>query len=111
MITKEITDALKKFDDAKAELAKHRQGLITEIKGYIKALDIKAAEIGFADKEKSQKNTATAEKLPAKYTNEATGETWSGRGRRPKWVELDPANQVPVSQAEKVLSTASASKK
>lgn len=26
-------------------------------------------------------------KLPPKYRNPATGETWTGRGRQPKWVE------------------------
>jgi DNA-binding protein H-NS len=25
--------------------------------------------------------------VPTKYRNEATGETWTGRGRAPKWLE------------------------
>jgi DNA-binding protein H-NS len=29
----------------------------------------------------------TASKVAAKYRNKATGETWSGRGLKPKWLQ------------------------
>ena len=31
--------------------------------------------------------------VAAKYRNEATGETWTGRGRSPKWLEGKDKNQ------------------
>lgn len=31
-------------------------------------------------------NPAAGGKVPAKYRNTATGETWSGRGLQPKWL-------------------------
>jgi DNA-binding protein H-NS len=30
--------------------------------------------------------TSGANKIAPKYRNSATGETWTGRGKRPKWV-------------------------
>lgn len=50
-----------------------------------------------ADLTRSESKTAKAPKVrnpvAAKYRDEATGETWTGRGRSPKWLEGKDKNQ------------------
>ncbi len=41
-----------------------------------------------AAKASQTKKSASAASPPAKYRNPETGETWSGRGRMPKWMAL-----------------------
>ena len=35
----------------------------------------------------SRQKGATGKKVPAKYRNASTGESWSGRGLQPKWLK------------------------
>ena len=40
-----------------------------------------------AGKGKAGKSASAGRKVAAKYRNPATGETWSGRGLKPKWMQ------------------------
>jgi DNA-binding protein H-NS len=55
---------------------------IADIKQKIADYGITAEELGFS----SKRATARKPALPAKYRNPKTGETWSGRGRAPAWL-------------------------
>lgn len=58
--------------------------VIADIKEKMEQYGLTAADLG------AQKTTARAKKgtgkVAAKYRNPASGETWSGRGRTPKWL-------------------------
>lgn len=41
---------------------------------------------------------AKASKVAAKYRNQATGETWSGRGLQPKWLKAAIANGAKLDE-------------
>lgn len=48
------------------------------------------ADLGGAAKVKTVKTRAP---VPTKYRDDATGQTWTGRGRAPKWLEGKDKNQ------------------
>ena len=57
-----------------------------------KELEARAAELGFSlDELIGGKQESDTKKLrtpvPPKYKNPETGDTWTGRGRAPKWLE------------------------
>jgi len=60
----------------RAEIA----AVVAEIQARMKEYGITLADLGGAKKIKSRGAVA------AKYRNPATGETWSGRGRAPRWL-------------------------
>ena len=45
-----------------------------------------AGKAGKASRGKSSKSKTTA-KVPAKYRDSSTGDTWSGRGLQPRWLK------------------------
>jgi DNA-binding protein H-NS len=55
---------------------------IAEIREKIAEYAITAEELGFSSKSAKAKKKP----LPPKYRNPKTGETWSGRGRAPAWL-------------------------
>lgn len=57
-----------------------RGNALIEVKAMVAEWNFTADELGF--KAKSEKRA----KLPAKYKNPLTGETWCGRGAMPKWM-------------------------
>lgn len=58
---------------------------IAKIKSLMAQYGITLADLGA--KAPAKGPSTKRSKLPPKYRNPATGETWTGRGRQPKWVE------------------------
>lgn len=56
---------------------------ITKVKALMSQYGLTMADITSTGKTSSAKGT----KVAPKYRNAETGETWTGRGRQPKWVE------------------------
>ncbi len=72
----------KKIESAKeAELA----AVIQDINQKIHDYNLTAAELRFS-RGKVRKARAQGGAIPAKYRNPVTGESWSGRGKAPKWI-------------------------
>ncbi len=68
----------------KTELA----NAIAEIHAKMKEYGISAEDLGFGSALGAKRKVAKAVRRPVapKYRNNATGETWSGRGKPPKWM-------------------------
>jgi DNA-binding protein H-NS len=66
-------------------------GVLAQIKSLMAEHGITAAELGGRGKPggpRARKTSSLAgKKVPPKYRNKATGETWSGRGLQPKWLK------------------------
>ena len=80
-------EVLNQIDDLQkqAEILRRQElsAVISEIKAKMAEYGLSAADLGL-----SGKQTAKAVKsVAAKYRNQATGETWTGRGRMPKWLQ------------------------
>lgn len=66
-----------------------RAGVINQIKALMAQHGIEMADLGNSKGPRTTKATAGAggSKVAPKYRNAATGETWSGRGLKPKWLQ------------------------
>lgn len=60
---------------------------INQIKNLMAEFGITVSDLGAVGKKKAGRRAAPA----AKYRNPATGDTWSGRGKAPKW--FNPKNK------------------
>jgi DNA-binding protein H-NS len=82
-LEKQIADALK------AE----RAGVINQIKGMMAAHGITLADLGTRagrpPKVAGGSSEGGTRKVAAKYRNPETGDTWSGRGLKPKWLTAE----------------------
>nr|WP_155627036.1 H-NS histone family protein [Burkholderia diffusa] len=45
-----------------------------------------------------QRNATSKRKIPPKYRNPETGETWSGRGRAPAWINSDDLSRFRIRE-------------
>ncbi len=66
-----------------------RTQAIAQVKALIAQFGLSAADIGMARPLSLSASSAPVrapKKLAAKYRNPETGETWSGRGLKPKWL-------------------------
>ena len=68
-----------------AEQAREKEiaTVVTQIRAMMTDYGIQASDLGIATKRKRKAGTPAA----PKFQNPQTGETWTGRGRAPKWIE------------------------
>jgi DNA-binding protein H-NS len=72
----------------KSEIAGAREQIASIMKEYgLTVDDLTRSE------PKATKTMRVRNPVAAKYRDEATGETWTGRGRSPKWLEGKDKNQ------------------
>lgn len=80
-------EILSQIESLKAEAEKARKDelklAIETVRKLIKENNLTAADCGFGKGSK----TAGAGTVKPKYRNPATGQTWSGRGLTPKWLQ------------------------
>ena len=82
---KQIQDQIKQLQQQAEELRKKELGnAISKIKSIMAEYGISVSHLGMGVK---KKNPRTRVPLAPKYRNPATGETWSGRGKAPKWID------------------------
>lgn len=87
---------MSQYAELKAQIAKlqmqadeaRRQevaNVITEIKQRIVEFGLSAHDLGFAEAARRGR-PPKKQPLPAKYQDPKSGNTWSGRGKPPKWI-------------------------
>jgi DNA-binding protein H-NS len=57
---------------------------VAEVKALMELHSLTVADIGTSSRKAS--DSAPVRKVAAKYRDAATGQTWSGRGLKPKWL-------------------------
>lgn len=75
---RQIAELTRKVEEAKAM---ERNQVIAEIKKTMAKHGLTVADL-----ESSARRGSTGVKIPPKYRNPETGETWTGRGRAPTWL-------------------------
>jgi DNA-binding protein H-NS len=61
--------------------------VIADIRRKIAEFGLSASDLGFAEApRRGRPPKAKKAPLPAKYRDPKSGSTWSGRGRKPKWM-------------------------
>lgn len=82
---KQIQDQIKQLQQQAEELRKKELGkAISQIKSIMSEYGITISDLGMNVKKKGIRTRAP---LAPKYRNPSTGETWSGRGKAPKWID------------------------
>lgn len=91
-LEKEAADLEKQLQDARRA---ERAGVIAQIKSLLAEHGLSVADLGLkaGGTPKVPGTSANAgRKVAPKYRNSATGETWTGRGLQPKWVQAAVAS-------------------
>ena len=73
-----------------------RAAAIEQVRALMAQYGLTAADLSMRNAPKS-KAAKTGRKVPAKYRNGSTGETWSGRGLQPKWLKAALASGKKLS--------------
>jgi DNA-binding protein H-NS len=81
---KELTAQIEKLQK-QADQAREKEisSVVTQIRALMAEYGIQPTDIGISSKRKRKSGTPAA----PKYANPQTGDTWTGRGRAPKWIE------------------------
>lgn len=70
-------------------LSTQKAEIISTIKKQIADFEITAEELGFSSSSRNttEKSDKPRKPVKVKYRNPETGDTWSGRGMKPKWCQ------------------------
>ena len=74
--------------------ASERANAVAKIKSLMEDYGLTLADLAM----KPGARKATKSSVAAKYRNQATGETWSGRGLQPKWLKAAIAGGATLDQ-------------
>jgi DNA-binding protein H-NS len=73
-----------------------RSDAIAQVKALMEQHGLSMADLG--TKSAAKPSARKGGKVAAKYRNNATGETWSGRGLQPKWLKTALASGRSLSE-------------
>lgn len=91
-LEKQAYELQKKIDEARRA---ERQGVIQQIKALLTEHGLTAEDLQLragATAGKGKGSGNKGKKVEPKYRNSSTGETWTGRGLQPKWVQAAVAS-------------------
>lgn len=77
-------------EEIEATQKRERHEAIAKIKSLMTEYGLTSSDL--AAKPPGKPSSAKGGKVAAKYRNESTGETWSGRGLQPKWLKAAVAS-------------------
>ena len=69
-----------------------RAGVIAKVKALLAEHGLTTADLGGVSGGGKKSSLASDSKVAPKYRNPVTGDTWTGRGLKPKWVQAAIAN-------------------
>ena len=75
--------------DKQIDLARKQElsDAIGQIKSLMAQYGLTVSDLSSKVSSSTKPSAAKGSKVAPKYRNASTGETWTGRGRQPKWVE------------------------
>lgn len=76
------------MQQAEAQRTGERNAVIRDIRATMAEFGITAADL---DPGRASRGDAQGQAVAVRYRNAATGETWSGRGRMPRWLVAEVA--------------------
>lgn len=91
-------DLLKQRDELEQKIQDARKRELEEAIGKVRAL---VHEHGLTAEDvfppaRTSRSSAAGSKVAPKYKNPATGETWTGRGKAPKWIQDQDRSQFEI---------------
>ena len=94
-----LAELIKQKEALEAQIANTRQSELADAIRKVKAL---VAEHGLTQKDvfgssKGAKKTNGGGKVAAKYRDPSSGQTWTGRGKAPKWIDGQERSQFLIA--------------
>lgn len=83
-LEKQAADLEKQLQDARRA---ERSAVINQIKSLLAEHGLTVADLGLKAGKPAATGSNAGKKVAPKYRNQATGETWTGRGLQPKWIQ------------------------
>ena len=74
-----------------------RDSAIAKVRALMEEHGLTVADLGTRKPRPASKASKSGGKVPPKYRNKATGETWSGRGLQPRWLKAALASGKKLS--------------
>lgn len=71
---------------------------VTTVKQLVADFSLTAEDIFSTPGKRSGAGATKGTKVAAKYKNPATGDTWTGRGKPPRWLDGKDRNQFLIDQ-------------
>ena len=82
-------DLLKQRDELEAKIKQARQeelkGAIANVRALVVQFELSAEDV-FGSGRANRTKTSAGAKVAPKYRDPATGDTWTGRGKAPRWI-------------------------
>lgn len=88
-LEKQAADLDKQLQEARRA---ERSSVINQIKSLLAEHGLTVADLGLKPGKPATTGTTAGKKVAPKYRNQATGETWTGRGLQPKWIQAAVAS-------------------
>lgn len=82
------------MQEAEAARKTERNAALAEIRATMARHDISVADLALPTTRRGRSESAA--KVPAKYVHPLTGERWSGRGLKPRWLTAELAAGKPL---------------
>ena len=94
-----LAELIKQKEALDSQIANTRQAELSDAISKVKAL---VAEHGLTQKDvfgssKGAKKSSSRSKVAAKYRDPSSGQTWSGRGKAPKWIDGQDRSKFSVA--------------
>jgi len=83
-LDKQAADLEKQLQEARRA---ERAGVISQIKSLLAEHGLTVADLGGGKPSGKAPSASAGRKVAPKYRNKDTGETWTGRGLQPKWIQ------------------------
>ena len=83
-LEKQAADLEKQLHEARRA---ERAGVISQIKSLLSEHGLTVADLGAGKPGGKAPSASAGRKVAPKYRNKETGETWTGRGLQPKWIQ------------------------
>jgi len=89
-MSQSLKDLLQQRENLEKAIAEARQNeisaAVTKVREIVAEYGLTARDV-FPGRAGKSAGTKSASKVAAKYRDPATGQTWTGRGKAPKWID------------------------
>jgi len=100
-MTQSLKDLLQQREALEKAIAEARQNeiasAVTKVRELVAEYGLTVQDIFPGRAGKSSGTKGTGSKVAAKYRDPATGQTWTGRGKAPKWIEGQDRSQFLIA--------------
>lgn len=100
-MTPSYKDLIKQREELDSQIkdARHREtaSAVAQVRSIIEEFDLTAEDVFPPAGRTRASSSAKGGKVAAKYRDPATGATWTGRGKAPRWIQNEDRDQFLIA--------------